>query len=193
MRQYFQPLYDFLFDVYNSVSIQKDISFGDLLAAVSILLAVYQFRKQTTASSKDHERDQKESWFLNVIVLPLLPGFKKFYNDLVDQIKEQRNRINNTPPGYENEDRLELISKIEDENVSAIMEFYNHVSVLVGSYDEKLGAKLRLMMDDLVDICSKLINQFSDIENLDVISADILEHEREVISFLNRGMRVIKS
>ena len=41
MSEYFQPLYDVLFDLYDSISIQKDISFGDLLAAVSIFLAVY--------------------------------------------------------------------------------------------------------------------------------------------------------
>lgn len=94
MSEYFQPLYDVLFDLYDSISIQKDISFGDLLAAVSIFLAVYQFRKQMIASRKDHEREQKESWFLNVIVLPLLPAFKEFYDGLVDNVKEQRGRIN---------------------------------------------------------------------------------------------------
>lgn len=192
MNQYFQPLYDVLFDLYDSISIQKDISFGDLLAAVSIFLAVYQFRKQMIASRKDHEREQKESWFLNVIVLPLLPEFKEFYDDLVEKIKEQRNRINNTSPGHENEDRLLLIGKIEDENGSAIMDFYDHVSVLVGSYDERLGAKLMTKMDDLVDICSDLVRRYEDVDNQDAISVQILMHEREVISFLNRGMRVIK-
>lgn len=192
MSEYFQPLYDVLFDLYDSISIQKDISFGDLLAAVSIFLAVYQFRKQMIASRKDHEREQKESWFLNVIVLPLLPGFKEFYDGLVDNVKEQRGRINNTPPGHDNENRLELIGKIEDENGSSIMDFYNHVSVLVGSYDESLGAKLMTMMDDLVDICSDLVRRYEDVDNQDAISVHILRHEREVISFLNRGMRVIK-
>ncbi len=192
MSEYFQPLYDVLFDLYDSISIQKDISFGDLLAAVSIFLAVYQFRKQMIASRKDHEREQKESWFLNVIVLPLLPAFKEFYDGLVDNVKEQRGRINNTPPGRDNENRLELIGKIEDENGSTIMDFYNHVSVLVGSYDESLGAKLMTMMDDLVDICSDLVRRYEDVDNQDAISVHILMHEREVISFLNRGMRVIK-
>lgn len=69
------------------------------------------------ASRKDHEREQKESWFLNVIVLPLLPEFKTFYDGLVDNVKEQRGRINNTPPGHDNENRLELMGKIEDEMV----------------------------------------------------------------------------
>lgn len=192
MSEYFQPLYDVLFDLYDSISIQKDISFGDLLAAVSIFLAVYQFRKQMIASRKDHEREQKESWFLNVIVLPLLPAFKEFYDGLVDNVKEQRGRINNTPPGRDNENRLELIGKIEDENGSTIMDFYNHVSVLVGSYDESLGAKLMTMMDDLVDICSDLVRRYEDVDNQDAISVHILMHERVVISFLNRGMRVIK-
>lgn len=192
MNGYFQPLYDVLFDIYDSISIQKDISLGDLLAAVSIFLAVYQFRKQMIASRKDHEREQKESWFLNVIVLPLLPEFKKFYDKLVDKIREQRNRINKTLPGHDNENRLELIGRIQDENERYIIEFYNHISVLVGSYDERLGAKIRLMMDDLVDICSILINQFSEIENQYEISVRILSHERGVISILNRGMRVIK-
>lgn len=144
------------------------------------------------ASRNDHEREQKESWFLNVIVLPLLPDFKEFYDDLVDKIKEQRNRINSTSPGHENEDRLLLIGKIEDENGSAIMDFYDHVSVLVGSYDERLGAKLMTKMDDLVDICSDLVRRYEDVDNQDAISVQILMHEREVISFLNRGMRVIK-
>lgn len=192
MSEYFQPLYDVLFNLYDSISIQKDISFGDLLAAVSIFLAVYQFRKQMIASRKDHEREQKESWFLNVIVLPLLPAFKEFYDGLVDNVKEQRGRINNTPPGHDNENRLEPIGKIEDENGSTIMDFYNHVSVLVGSYDESLGAKLMTMMDDLVDICSDLVRRYEDVDNQDAISVHILRHEREVISFLNRGMRVIK-
>ena len=82
--------------------------------------------------------------------------------------------------------------KIEDENGSTIMDFYNHVSVLVGSYDESLGAKLMTMMDDLVDICSDLVRRYEDVDNQDAISVHILRHEREVISFLNRGMRVIK-
>lgn len=48
------------------------------------------------------------------------------------------------------------------------------------------------MMDDLVDICSNLVRRYEDVDNQDAISVHILRHEREVISFLNRGMRVIK-
>lgn len=142
MSEYFQPLYDVLFDLYDSISIQKDISFGDLLAAVSIFLAVYQFRKQMIASRKDHEREQKESWFLNVIVLPLLPEFKKFYDGLVDNVKEQRGRINNTPPGHDNENRLELIGKIEDENGSTIMDFTTMYPCWLGLMMRVLGQNL---------------------------------------------------
>ncbi len=192
MNQYFQPLYDVLFKFFDSVSIQGEISFGDLLATVSIFLAVYQFRKQMIASRKEHEMEQKETWFLNVIVLPLLPEFKTFYNNLVDKIKEQRNLINSTPPGRNNEDRLELIGKLEDENGSFIMDFYNHVAVLVGSYDERFSARLRLMMDDLVDDSSNLVRQYASVDNLDAISVKILLHEKKVVSFLNKGMRVIK-
>ena len=51
---------------------------------------------------------------------------------------------------------------------------------------------LMTMMDDFVDICSDLVRRYEDVDNQDAISVYILRHEREVISFLNRGMRVIK-
>ena len=75
-----------------SVKTDYSISVGDIIATLSILFAIYQFRKQMALSRQEHVDSQKETWFLNVIVLPQLPEIKGFYKALSKNVFKTQNK-----------------------------------------------------------------------------------------------------
>ena len=80
--RFFSPYFYYLQNFLMSVKTDYSISVGDIIATLSILFAIYQFRKQMALSRREHVDSQKETWFLNVIVLPQLPEIKGFYKVL---------------------------------------------------------------------------------------------------------------
>ena len=70
----------------------------------------------------------------------------------------------------------------------SINAFYDHVVVLVKSYDKQLGLKMSDKVMELEDICTSLLDDFSTPDK-EKIRRDILYNKQEVISILNTGMK----
>lgn len=93
IERYFSPYFYYLQNFFMSVKTDYSISVGDIIAILSILFAIYQFRKQMALSRQEHVDSQKETWFLNVIVLPQLPEIKGFYKSLGENVLKHRKKI----------------------------------------------------------------------------------------------------
>lgn len=79
-------------------------------------------------------------------------------------------------------------ANIKNDCKESINAFYDHVVVLVKSYDKQLGLKMSDKVMELEDICTSLLDDFSTPDK-EKIRRDILYNKQEVISILNTGMK----
>lgn len=166
------------------------ISFGDILTILGLSFAIYQFIKQMKESRRVSKNVQRENWFLNVIVLPQLDSINEFYKDVIQDITEKRNNIKRlstshgiTPATF----YLEL-AKSQNDCKYKINDFYDHIIVLVKSYDLGLGTKISDEIMALEDTCTTLIGEYSE-ANSEKIRRNILANKQKIISILNTGLR----
>lgn len=180
----------------NHLLLQKDnvfswtITFGDILTIVGFGLAIWQFRKQMKVSREANDAAQRETWFLNVIVLPQLNPINEFYKALIQLVIEQQGKIKdlyissaNTPKEFNVK-----LANIKNECKEKINTFYDHIIVLVKSYDMQLGLSISDEIMNLEDICTSLLDDFS-IPAKEKILRNILNNKQKIISLLNTGMR----
>ena len=189
-------IYDSMSYAENHLLLQKDnvfswtITFGDILTIVGFGLAIWQFRKQMKVSREANDAAQRETWFLNVIVLPQLNPINEFYKALIQLVIEQQGKIKdlyissaNTPKEFNVK-----LANIKNERKEKINTFYDHIIVLVKSYDMQLGLSISDEIMNLEDICTSLLDDFS-IPAKEKIRRNILNNKQKIISLLNTGMR----
>lgn len=189
-------IYDSMSYAENHLLLQKDnvfswtITFGDILTIVGFGLAIWQFRKQMKVSREANDAAQRETWFLNVIVLPQLNPINEFYKALIQLVIEQQGKIKdlyissaNTPKEFNVK-----LANIKNECKEKINTFYDHIIVLVKSYDMQLGLSISDEIMNLEDICTSLLDDFS-IPAKEKIRRNILNNKQKIISLLNTGMR----
>lgn len=185
----FDSVYYFLLKAVQEIKMDYGISVGDIIACLSILFAIYQFRKQMFLSRKEQMENQKETWFLNVIVLPQLPEIKDFYKALLEKIRKQRRELRHFRGP--NNKRLEKLAKSKSLDIEMVSNFFLYLETLVESYDSRIGAKLRNVDYGLQDVCSSLIDSYNEADTDTEVAVKILNSERIVISILNKGLKKI--
>lgn len=183
----FEPLYYFLLKAVQEIKMDFGVSVGDIIACLSILFAIYQFRRQMSLSRKEQMENQKETWFLNVIVLPQLPEIKAFYKELLRKISGQRRTLRNFRGS--NTMRVERLAKYKDANLQMISNFFLYLESLIESYDSSITNKMRNVDYDLQDVCSVLLDTYNDETTDTDVAVKILNSERIVISILNNGLK----
>lgn len=182
--------------VKSSVCIQRGdifswaITFGDILTIIGFFIATWQFTKQMKEARKVNDAAQRENWFLNVIVLPQLNPIQEFYKELIELVITQQTEIKDlyTSPTNTPEEFNVKVANIKNECKEKINTFYDHIVVLVKSYDKQLGSDTRNQIMELEDICTSLLDNFS-IPDKEKIRRDILDNKQKIISVLNTGMK----
>lgn len=181
MEPYFFQLFR---DFFSEFHVEKSISIGDILAFCSIMIAIYQFSKQMTASRKEHEQSQKEDWFLNVIVLPELNSIKVFYDSLITDITRRKNILLSLRQtnGYS-----VMLSRNQTEIIDKISKYFIKLINLVRSYNTKLSDTLDNHVDKLQDICTDLLSNDNDYSSTEIRRL-IMDHEGILMRLLNKGL-----
>lgn len=78
IERFFLPYFYYLQNFLMSVKTDYSISVGDIIATLSILFAIYQFRKQMALSRQEHVDSQKESKRLRVYTIAVFSFVRIF-------------------------------------------------------------------------------------------------------------------
>ena len=187
IERYFSPYYYYLQNFLVGVKTDYSISVGDIIATLSILFAIYQFRKQMALSRQEHIDSQKETWFLNVIVLPQLPEIKGFYKSLSKNVLKHRTKLRSlhgASPFILG--RMGTYKIIE---LNKVQEFFDNLKPLVKSYDADMWIRIIDIELDLQDICTELVESYEDVTKDTDVASRILNNEQGLILLLNKGLK----
>ena len=171
------------------------VSIGDLLSLFGTLLglwwAIYQYKKSSKASRDQEQQNQKETWFLNVIVLPQLEPINLFYHSLFDRLAEDKSYMHSLASGS-HEDYVISLAKLKARRKKDINDFFDQIIALVESYDASLSSKVEQHVMNLEDIYVNIIDKYSGKEEVSEREL-ILDNQKEMIATLNSGMKKVAS
>ena len=167
---------------YATIVLAKDswfswkLSLGETLTIIVAIIAAVSAIVQYKSSKKD-------TWFLNVIVLPQLQPIKDFYLGLLDNLQEDKKVIAAKCEDL-SDSFIEELAHLQEKRKNEINNFFDHITALVRSYDEDLGNKVSDVVMKLEDEYVRILDNYKD--NTDVKEREnILANEQELLSSLN--------
>lgn len=151
-----------------------------LIAFIGIVIAIYQFRKQMGKNRELQTEQNKNNWYLSVIVIPQIQLINDFYRTLIHDLLEDTSRP------IPNIVELGTLQSIRKEQINA---FFEHMLSLVSSFDQELSNELSLKVQDLEDDVTKFLNIFFTGNDITIyfqsdIRRKLLENKKEIISLL---------
>lgn len=169
------------------------ISLGEVieyfLTVVGFIVAICQYQSSKKEERNLQNKNQKETWFLNVIVLPQLENINKFYSDLLFHINEDKIQID----AWKLENHMEFIislSKLKSKRKQEINDFYDHIIALVNSYDIQLGEKMNVVVMGLEDDYVQLLDSMANGDEVKPREI-VLTNKQNIITILNTGLRAV--
>ncbi len=167
------------------------VSIGDLLSLFGTLLglglAIHQYKKSSKASRDQDQQNQKETWFLNVIVLPQLEPINSFYHNLFKSLEEDKSYVSSLA-SEAHKDYVINLAKLKARRKKGINDFFDQIIALVESYDVALSSKVGQHVMNLEDIYVKIIDSYSDKSEINE-REKVLNNKKELIVTLNSGMK----
>lgn len=167
------------------------ISFGDTLTILCTLIglgiAILQYRHSSRESRVQSQRNQRETWFLQVIVLPQLENINNFYINLLKSLDEDKMAIQKYGKEQCHQDYLNKMAEIQDSRKTEINNFFDHISALVKSYDKCLGGKVEEVVMELEDIYVRILEIYGN-EGEAKEREEVLGNKEKLVAILNSGM-----
>lgn len=151
-----------------------------LIAIIGAVIAVCQFRKQMEKNRELQTEQNKNNWYLSVIVIPQIQLINDFYRTLIHDLL---NDISRPIPSIVD---LGTVQSIRKEQINA---FFEHVLSLVSSFDQELSNELSSKVQDLEDDVTIFLNRFFVNDDITIyfqsdIRRKLLENKKEIISLL---------
>lgn len=155
------------------------ISLGEaitiLCTIIGFIVAIWQYKKNL-----------KSTWFLNVIVLPQLQQINEFYLKIIKNLQADKESISEHKSDAHDQYVLFLAS-LKEQRKEEVNNFFDHIIVLVKSYDLELGKSLFNKVMELEDIYVTIIDEYSN-ETFTNERIRILDNKQQFISLLNSAM-----
>lgn len=161
------------------------------LTIISLIVALWQFRKQMIYSREAAIESQKENWYLNIIVMPQLPEINKFYNSFIEEINNSRIELDSENETLSKKDWTLKLAQKKNNTKAIINETLDHLVCLVRSYNTSLASKVSDEVMKLEDISTYILDDYDTIDK-NIIRKMILENKQNLLNILNSGLTINK-
>lgn len=158
-----------------------------VLTIAGFAIAIYQFVSQMNKDRENRNKENKTTWFLNVIVLPHLDRLHKFYNDLYESLVRKRSILDKYRTGNHN-DYIEQRANVQREIKNEVAEFFDFLNPLISSYSRQLGLRIQGIKNNLQDELTRFLEE----ENgqLSLISINIINNKQKLLQELNSELSI---
>lgn len=186
-----EPNLECLNNMSNESWFSWSLSLGEALtiicAIISVWIAIKQFNKTMNETRKLSVITQKETWFLNVIVLPQLEPINDFYKELLNDFEIKKRTIQDISQKLQHQQYLLELAIIKQGGTQSINNFFDQICALVKSYDIQLGATIEGVVMELEDLFVKIIDSYDSGTEINE-RALILDNKQKLINTLNKGI-----
>lgn len=158
-----------------------------VLTIAGFVIAIYQFVGQMQKDRENRNKENKTTWFLNVIVLPHLDRLHEFYNDLYDSVAAKKRTLDQYRTGNHN-DYIEKRANLQREIKSEITDFFDFLNPLISSYSHQLGLTIQDIKNNLQDELTRFLEE----ENgqLGLISIKLIKSKQDLLQKLNSELSI---
>lgn len=158
-----------------------------VLTIAGFAIAIWQFISQMNKDRENRSKENKTTWFLNVIVLPHLDKLHNFYKDLYESLVAKKEILDQYRTGNHN-DFIEQRANIQQEIKKEVAEFFDFLNPLISSYSRQLGLNIQEIKNDLQDMVTRFLEE----ENgqLGLISIKIIENKLKLLQKLNTELSI---
>lgn len=166
-----------------------EITIGDCLTALSMMVSFGVFCWQLWESRRDHREDTRSRWFLDVVVMPNLESISKLYEDVIrmaDESVAQLNEMYKSNKGVQDIHRE--LAKKQRELKDMVKKTYDHFQAIVGATEGEVSKKLNTKVDDLVDLLTVYLDAYEGYESGESIREQALKNHKEVMAVLYNGL-----
>lgn len=166
-----------------------EITIGDCLTVISMLVSFGVFCWQLWKSRIDHREDTRSRWFLDVVVMPNLDNISRLYEEATEKADEfvvYLNEMFNNNNGVKDINR-ELARK-QRELKDLIKTTYDHFQAVVGATEVEVSKKLDKKVDELVDLLTEYLDGYESYESGTSIKEQLLNNHQEVLAVLYNGL-----
>lgn len=168
---------------------KAEITIGDCLTALSMLVSFGVFCWQLWKSRKDHREDTRSRWFLDVVVMPNLDNISKLYEEAskkADEYVVSLNEMFTSNQGIKDIHRE--LAKKQRELKDLVKATYDHFQAVVGATEEDVSKELNQKVDELVDVLTNHIDAYERYESGTSVKEAVLQNHQEVMAILYNGL-----
>ncbi len=194
MKQHFVFTYQPLDSIYYSKKedelerLEKIIStdfYANAISTLAIILTIAIFIRQNYINNKDRKKETKKNWYMSVIIQPNLNNIDKFYNQIHQRINNNINTLKGITDGrFIQRQKARANRTLRDLR----NDFLDNFVTIVQSYDKSLATKINKTINDLQDLCSQQIDNYSNTD-ISQIKKKIYENRASLISLLYEGIK----
>lgn len=194
MKQHFVFTYQPLDSIYYSKKedelerLEKIIStdfYANVISTLAIILTIAIFIRQNYINNKDRKKETKKNWYMSVIIQPNLNNIDKFYNQIHQRINNNINALKGITDGrFIQRQKARANRTLRDLR----NDFLDNFVTIVQSYDKSLATKINKTINDLQDLCSQQIDNYSNTD-ISQIKKKIYENRASLISLLYEGIK----
>ena len=147
-----------------------------VLTVIALALGFWQCIKQSRENRKQQREQNEKNWYVSVIVLPQLDSINKMFETLVDKTNDSYQELKKNPD-------LLIKASRQNECKEIISSSLSHVQQMVASYDRNLSGSISVLIDDLQDCVTNIIESSDKLSKSD-IRTSILNYNAKLISIL---------
>lgn len=163
------------------------ISIGDILTLLGLFLTYFLFKRQLKETRDENIKGIKAQWFLEVVVEPNLDVLKKFYEDSIIKVNDSLIKLNTSCSKIYARDFRTLLAKEKRKYKDDLKDDLGHVQALIKATEPELSKDIDAKLDELIDVITKLLDQYDDAENLSKkVRKQLLDNQQEMLAILYR-------
>lgn len=157
-------------------------SFANIIASAAVFVTLVIFIWQTIESRKERKRTLKENWYLTIILQQNIEGINKYYKNAADGLSSEIKRIREHHAN-ETREKAKSIRKLQ----VLKNDFFNNFVTLLQSYDKTIAQDVDDILNEVLDLNSKAIDNFNGI-GIDDCVRQIYSNKTKLISTLYKGI-----
>lgn len=162
------------------LSLADCITWG--LTIAGFVIAIWQFNKQMNKDRENRIKENKTTWFLNVIVLPHLTMLHDFYNGLSDSVSKKKEDLDKYRLGS-HADFIVKRGETQRDAKKEISVFFDFLNPLISSHSKSLSKEIQTVKNDLEDIVTNFLEE--EHGELSLVSMKIGNNKQTLLQKLN--------